>query len=150
MARKKPNIFGKTGGQKSEPGFQGLIPRYFTRRRPRISVNPIPPYRALYHKPSLKKVGTWLAAQDKFFKSRWRWREFTIAWFYFFCGVMMTGLFVIFVLWVQNQPQFKNKSTRQIISIIAHRAWAWDQSAAATNALHNAKKTLKKLKQELP
>ena len=121
MARKTTNIFNKPAGRGGEPGFQGLIPFYFKRRRPRITANPLPPYRALYHKPSLRRVGAWLESQDRFFKNALRWREFTMASFYFLCGVVVASALLFFLVWARTQPQFKNKSTKEIVVAVAAR-----------------------------
>ena len=157
MARKTPNIFGKTPRQKSEPGFQGLIARYFARRQPRVSANPIPPYRLLYNKPSLKRVGTWLAAQDRFFKTAWRWRQFIIAVFYFSCGAIVAAVLYFFLVWSQNQPQFKNKSTRAIVVAVAQQvkikslALARRAKQRATSINGAAiKKSIKQLEKKIP
>lgn len=144
---KTTNIFNTQGGLgqrkiprgNGEPGFQGLIPRYFANGRPRMLHNAVPPYRYLYNKPSMQRVGKWLAAQNNFFKRVVWWREVMMSGFWFFSGMVATVLMLLVLWWFFTLPVFKDKKPAQVLTIVSQKLKI--RSATVIRKTHRAIRT---------
>ncbi|MGI9461809.1 MAG: hypothetical protein ACR2NY_04465 [Alphaproteobacteria bacterium] len=121
--RQKLNIFGKNAKRRQEAGFQGLIANYFFKRQKKrpssINATWVPPYRLLYKKPSLRRVGKWLEAQDKFFKRSVLWQNLLLWMIWFGAGIIASSSLLLWLLSINGIDIFKNNSPQTIIQITA-------------------------------